>query len=160
MQHAAPSTPPVKGRHLYKHGLCSHPLYGRWRGMVQRCTDPNYKAFKHYGGRGIRVCERWLEFPVFLSDMGLPPDGYQLDRLDPDGPYDPSNCAWVNKNTQMRNTRRSPKLIAHGQAMGLADWADHLGVNKATLKSRLDAGWPLEKALTNTKFSTNGKPRP
>lgn len=85
-------------------------VYYRWQGMIRRCIDPNHVGFKNYGGRGITVCERWrVSFQDFLSDMGMPPTGYVLDRRDNNGNYEPSNCHWVTASESARNTRRSPK---------------------------------------------------
>jgi hypothetical protein len=82
------------------------PTYRSWKGMLQRCSNPNHVAWKNYGGRGIRVCEQWINsFEAFLSDMGERPAGKTLDRKDNDGNYEPSNCKWSTKGEQALNRR-------------------------------------------------------
>ena len=96
------------------HGFCQrgkiHQLYGIWRSMKDRCSNPKYPGFKNYGARGISVCERWINsFPNFLADMGNRPKGTSIDRINNDGNYDPANCKWSTNAAQMRN-RRGTKL--------------------------------------------------
>lgn len=93
---------------FFKHGLIKHPLYTTWKNMRSRCLNPTNLHFKDYGGRGITICDRWLEsFPKFLEDMGERSPGMSLDRIDVDGPYSPQNCKWASRSEQSKNTRRS-----------------------------------------------------
>lgn len=72
--------------------------------MIERCTNPTYRDYSYYGGRGIKVCERWRNsFQTFLEDMGVRPEGMSLDRVDNDGDYEPSNCKWSTTVEQRRN---------------------------------------------------------
>jgi hypothetical protein len=105
------------------HGLSGHPLYGMWLNMVRRCTSPGDAGWPDYGGRGIRVCDRWLGdagVASFVADMGPKPTArHSLDRLDNDGDYEPGNCAWTTKGEQSRNTR--PKVRNSRYRAVLAD---------------------------------------
>jgi len=83
-----------------------HPDYNLWQGMIARCEDQKNKAYRYYGGRGIKVCARWREsFAAFLADLGPRPPGHQVDRKDNDGDYEPGNCRWATKEQQERNKR-------------------------------------------------------
>ena len=93
--------------HFRKKGMS--PTYVVWHSMVQRCTNPNVKQYKDYGGRGIAVCERWLKFENFLADMGERPVGKQIDRINNDGNYEPGNCRWVTAKENNGPGRRRPK---------------------------------------------------
>lgn len=128
-----------------------HPLYGTWHSMKQRCSNPSNDRFKDYGGRGIKVCERWKSFDSFLSDMGPRPVGTTLDRWpDINGNYEPGNCRWATPKEQQNNTRNNLRLTLNGVTHNLTEWAKELAVNPHTLRCRIYRGWPVELVLGNS----------
>lgn len=89
------------------HGATSHPLFSTWAGMRLRCENPKASCYRNYGGRGITVCDRWLDFWNFVADMGTKPsEDHSLDRINNDGNYEPSNCRWATRREQNLNKRR------------------------------------------------------
>lgn len=113
--------------------------------MQQRCDNPNGHEFHNYGGRGIRVCDRWRDFSMFLADMGERPDGMTLDRVDNNADYEPGNCRWATSKRQGRNKRCVRFVVFKGRRMAIIDLAEELGICVVTLKGRIDRGWPEEE---------------
>lgn len=130
-------------------------IYNVWVQMKWRCRSPKSPMYHHYGGRGIAVCERWLNFENFLADMGEPPKGMSLDRINNDGNYEPSNCRWATQKDQCNNTRRNVFLTHNGERKTVAQWARIVGVPRRTIDGRLQARrvyparWPISRVLLN-----------
>lgn len=145
----------------YKHGgwIRDRKLYGVWGGMLSRCNNPNHPLYKNYGGRGIKVCDKWKEFIVFREWATA--NGYSecdnkkqcsIDRIDVNGNYEPSNCRWTTAKEQMNNTRRNTVAEYDGKRMTLAQWADYLGMNYSSFMSRWSRGWTIDRiASTPTR---------
>lgn len=125
--------------------------------MKNRCCNPNADQFPDYGGRGIVVCEHWLEsFENFLADMGERPPGTTIDRINCNGNYEPSNCRWATVKEQCRNKRKNHRLNWEGRDWALAELAERYNHQFNTLAQRLKKGWELERALlTPTKHKSN-----
>lgn len=129
------------------HGGYKLAAFRIWAAMKQRCTNPKANRYADYGGRGIKVCDRWQEFENFLADMGEKPEGMSIDRIDVNGDYGPSNCRWASMKTQGSNRRNNHILTAFGQSKSLAAFADEYKLEYNTLVRRLKKGWEVEKAL-------------
>lgn len=111
-----------------RHGLWGTPTYRSWADMKRRCTSPKAMYYDCYGGRGITVCQRWLQFENFLEDMGMCPPGLTLDRKNNDGNYEPGNCRWATPQQQSDNKRlRKNAVLWRGQLPKV--WAAHWGVS-------------------------------
>lgn len=133
-----------------KHGLAGSKIYQVWIGMLSRCYNELNSNYKSYGGRGIAVCDRWINSPEnFLEDMGEPGEGMSIDRKDNDGNYSPDNCRWATVLEQMSNTSRNDNIEYDGVVKCLSAWALHLKIPRNTLRNRLYThNWSIEKAIT------------
>lgn len=130
-------------------GVRPSPTYLSWCCMRQRCTNPADPFYARYGGRGIRVCERWRRFENFLVDMGERPAGTTLGRKDSDGDYEPANCQWETQRAQQRNRTNNLLVAFGGETRTLAEWCDRLNLNYHTVHDRLSrGGWDAQRALT------------
>ena len=117
------------------------PGFMSWLGMTSRCLNPKATNYPRYGGKGVKVCERWLDFNNFLVDMGPRPEGKTLDRIDNAKGYEPGNCRWATPKEQQRDKRRL--LMFRGRLMGRGEIAEELGIDEHTLRWRLQHwGWP------------------
>ena len=147
-----------------KHGLTrsgkKHPLYWRWTQIRAKCRNPKNDRYKFYGGRGIKLCERWQSFLNFYQDMG---PSFQphltLERRDNDGDYCPENCYWATWKTQQNNKRNNHYLEFHGLLLTVNEWADVLGVWHGRLHHRLRAGYPIEKVLFDGNLPKGPRPK-
>lgn len=142
------------GRRSRKHGESAGagnetPEYRAWTQMLDRCRRPRHPAFHRYGGRGIKVCERWAgSYEQFLADMGRRPSPrHSLDRIDNDGNYEPSNCRWATTKEQMRNRAANVRLTARGETLTLAEWSERTGVALDVLAKRAKRGLDSESVL-------------
>lgn len=148
---------PLNKRELPKsHGLSTKrsmsrtdSIYAIWVSMKRRCLNKNDRSYNNYGGRGIKVCDRWIESVVnFFEDMGpRPGKEYSLDRIDVNGNYCPENCRWATRKEQAGNTRMTRKVTYQGNTKCLRDWAKKTGISEKTLANRLNAGWSIEDTL-------------
>ncbi|KAF0156244.1 MAG: hypothetical protein FD189_1049 [Elusimicrobia bacterium] len=147
------------------HGACQNGRttseYRSWRAMKSRCLWPGNQFFHRYGGRGVKVCDRWLVFANFLADMGPKPSPeYTIDRKDNDGNYEPSNCRWSCGLAQARNRSTNRLLTFGGETLLLSDWAERIGISRCGLVGRLrrhsaDVAFTMRKQLR--RKLTDGK---
>jgi hypothetical protein len=133
-----------------KHGGCGTLTYSRWKSMMARCYQVKGTNYKYYGAIGIKVCERWHDYALFLNDMGECPDKTMtLDRINNDLNYEPNNCRWVTQAKQNANRSHCVMITHKGITKNITDWAIELGIRPQTLTMRVSQlGWSHEKALT------------
>lgn len=136
-----------------KHGMIDTPVYKEWENMKARCYTKSSSRFNRYGARGIIVCDRWRNsFEAFYADVSILPnfgkEGYSLNRIDNDGNYEPNNVEWADKITQANNTSTNHYLTYSGKTQTIAQWAREYNIGSATLLYRVNAGWNIERALT------------
>lgn len=132
------------------HGMSGSPEYYAWISMMERCNNPKAHNFKRYGARGITVCESWAgSFEEFFSDMGLRPSKrHSLDRKDNDKGYYAENCRWALPVEQSANRDITRKVLLNGEMVPVSILEKKAGLAKGVLSYRLDAGWSLDRALS------------
>lgn len=129
--------------------------YWVWAQMRSRCTNPAHAEWENYGGRGISVCDRWLDsYANFITDVGARPEGkrngravFSIDRIDNDGDYKPGNVRWTTQAAQTRNSRSNHNITHGGVTLCLTDWAEKLGIPQTTLHGRIHLGWSDHEVL-------------
>ena len=133
---------------IVRHGGYRSALYKIWHAMLDRCRNPAHQEFRNYGGRGITVCQRWLDFANFRADMAPRSRGGMLDRVDVNGIYEPGNCRWATALEQANNRRNNRRLTHNGETLTVATWARRLHVSKNCILYRLQAGWTVARTCT------------
>lgn len=125
------------------------PEYWIWASIRRRCLNPKDNSYEYYGGRGVKICERWMLFENFISDMGVRPSPELiLGRKNNDGDYEHSNCRWVTRLVQGSNRRNNVFLTFNGRTQIRDQWAREVGLSKSTLQHRLDSGWSVASAIS------------
>ena len=135
---------------ITKHGRSNTRLYNIFKGMKERCFNPNFKEYEHYGGKGVTICNEWLEdfnnFYYWATHNGYK-DTLTIDRINTDGDYCPENCRWVTYKEQNNNTSRNRFITIDNKTHTISEWSTILGINYSTIISRLRRGWSDEEAL-------------
>ena len=132
-----------------KHGMTLSRTWKSWNSMRQRCLNTNAPDYSRYGGRGIKICQRWDSFDNFLADMGERPDGKTIERNEVDGDYTPENCRWATASEQQRNKRNAIVATVDGVTKSVHDWACETGLPVNVIKWRLAQGWAHSKAISH-----------
>lgn len=147
------------------HGECHKTKeYRAWRSMRQRCYDNNLPGYKDYGGRGIKVCDRWIEsYENFISDIGRAPSPkHSIDRINNDGNYEPGNCRWATRKEQANNKRprsknvkpsKCRKITLNGITKTINEWGFELDIPTNSIRNRLSWGWPIENVLDKCRYN-------
>ena len=131
------------------HGKTGSSEHHTWLDMIKRCTKESSTSYKNYGGRGIKISEEWYDFNVFLKDMGLKPTKkHTIERIDNNKGYCKDNCRWATRTEQAHNKRNNLNLTFKGKTQTISEWGNELGIDRRTIKRRLNLGWSVEKALT------------
>lgn len=134
-----------------KHGCSAgrHELYAMWKSMRNRCNNSSSKNYPGYGGRGIKICKRWDDFLLFVSDMGpRPSKEHQIDRIDNNGHYEPSNCRWATRIENHNNKRNNRFIEFDGIRLSVTQWARVINIGPETLRRRLKHGYSILISLT------------
>lgn len=129
--------------------------YCSWRGMINRCNNPNDPRYHDYGGAGITICDEWLKFGNFHRDMGDRPPGMSIDRKNNSLGYCKDNCKWSTRKEQQRNRRNSHWHTVNGVTKTIAEWAEIVGISDESFTKRIRNQWPDDRILC--KRNTTGR---
>lgn len=135
-----------------KHNLSKNKIYRLWHSMMRRCYDSNNLAYSNYGGRGIKVCERWHNIENFYLDMGDRPKYKSLDRINNNGSYELSNCMWSSYKQQSRNKRTNNKIIINNEEKLLINHCEELNIPISRIRARINNNWELEFLFKEKRF--------
>lgn len=139
----------LRAPRINKPGQRMPPEYMVWWAMLRRCRKPEYRDYRWYGARGIKVCERWDSYHAFLTDMGRRPSPkHWIERVDNDGDYEPSNCIWLTAEEQAKNRRNTIWVTFRGEEKTLTDWCRQFDIPYYRTLTRLQRGWPPELAIS------------
>lgn len=132
-----------------QHRMFGTPEYESWAHMKSRCYREKDARYSDYGGRGITVCDRWVDsFMSFFDDMGKrPSSNHSLDRINNELGYYKENCRWATKAQQNRNTRQNRYLTYNGKTQSMPDWCDELKLDYNIIRDRIFRGWTFERAI-------------
>jgi len=122
------------------HGQSRTDTYNVWNTMHSRCENPKVQNYPRYGGRGIKVCERWASYVNFIADMGERPEGGTIERKNNDGNYEPGNCVWATVKCQQNNRSTNVLISALGKTQTIQQWAEELQINPGTIAWRIRNG--------------------
>lgn len=132
------------------HRMSGSRIHNIWKGMKERCYNPNHEQYKDYGGRGILICDEWKDDFLLFYNWAINND-YQnnltIDRIDNNGNYEPNNCKWSTRKEQGNNQRTNHLLTYNNKTQTISQWADEVGLNNHTLQTRISRGWSIEDAL-------------
>lgn len=147
------------GKANRKHGMTSTAEWLAWKNMRDRCENPADASYDNYGGRGIKVCERWQAFENFYADVGpRPSTKHSLDRYpNQNGDYEPGNVRWATGVEQQRNRRDNVLVTFNGETLCVSEWAGKMGIGRQRLWKRLKSGWTVEQAMTTPVRRGNTK---
>ena len=135
------------------HGMRHTRIYNVWYSMIRRCEDETDSHYDDYGGRGIKVCERWHDFSAFWEDIKdiYKPD-LTIDRKDNNGNYEPGNIRFADRKTQSNNRRSNLNVTINGVTMNIMQWAEKTGIDATVIYARIDLGWDLLRAVVTPVF--------
>lgn len=140
-----------------QHGMYNTKIYRTWCDIRRRCYDPKNSRYHNYGGRGIKVCERWLEnFENFYEDMGdKPGPEYSIDRIDVNGDYCKENCKWSTDKEQANNKTNNRYLIFNSEKLTITEFSKRINISQNTIRKYLSLGWTTEEISTKKRKNKN-----